>query len=176
MFLAVRAGEGPASPLSLPRVSPALAETFSVIGFPHLPRVCFLLTFNMFNRSLVILPKIIKLVPSIKMIHTQHIVFLSWLWFVKFFLIIFSVKSCGRNRKVFFTVIKATIELESMTCALGECYLPRPPWDSVATSVSSSSCCEGSGGFQLNLTLHPQKEQKRVRGTYFRYVGKATHF
>lgn len=75
------AGEGEDQPLCLPGVSRALAETWSVIGFPHLPRVCFLLTFNMFNSSLVIVPKIIKLVPSIKMIHTQHIGFLSWLWF-----------------------------------------------------------------------------------------------
>lgn len=76
VFSAAREGGAQAqASLRLPGVSRALAETFSVIGFPHLPRVCFLLTFNMFNRSLVIVPKIIKPVRSIKMIHTQHIGF-----------------------------------------------------------------------------------------------------
>lgn len=88
--------------LCLPGVSPALAETVSGTGFPHLPRVCFLLAFNMFHRSLVRVPKIIKPARSIKTTHTQHAALPRWLWFVKFFVTTFSVKSRGRNEKLLF--------------------------------------------------------------------------
>ena len=102
-----------------PCASPSPAETFSVIGFPHLPRVCFLLTFNMFNRSLVIVPKTIKPVPAIQMIHIHNTLgcfFFFIMALVLFFSIIFSVKSCDRSKKASFTVTKAPKEMPSEGC------------------------------------------------------------
>ena len=103
-----------------PCASQSPAETFSVIGFPHLPRVCFLLTFNMFNRSLVIVPKTIKLVPAIQMIHIHNTLVCFFFFFIMalvlVFSIIFSVKSCDRSKKASFTVTKAPKKMPSKGC------------------------------------------------------------
>lgn len=161
VFSAVGEGGGVHKLLCPSLCFPALAETFSVIGFPHLPRVCFLLTFNMFNRSLVIVPKTIKPVWSIKMIHIQNtLVFCCCscgFGFVKFFLIIFSVKSCGRSKKGFLhsnrnPLKKCNQRVVSTEAVRGQ----RFPLSVLHVAVVMKC------GLRFNLMLCPQKKQKLV--------------